>query len=198
MQNIPNTTNTIQLQTALNISFNEKLLNSLLKTKQLQQQAKFRGIPISNHQKRFTTEEIRKLIYKYDNNITHMTDAEKEQYAKIDAMKKADAIKACKLQKIPGTKTTTPKTNESLDEETIYDDAPRETTVLQTNQKEDYRLRGPHNLDLKYMGIFHYTTDVTRILLPQYARNNTTQLKRWNVQNAKRKFPNPHKTKILF
>ena len=56
MQNIPNATNTpekkkrnaIQLQTTLNITFDEKLLNSL-KAKQLQQQAKFREIPITNH-----------------------------------------------------------------------------------------------------------------------------------------------------
>ena len=108
MQNIPNTTNTPKkTSTALNITFDEKLLNSL-KAKQLQQQAKFRGIPICNHHKHFAKQEIQKLIYTYDNNITHMTDAEKEQYAKIDAMKKADTIKACKLQKIPETSNATP------------------------------------------------------------------------------------------
>ena len=89
MQNMPNATNSpkkikrakppkkkqnaIQLQTALNITFDEKVLNSL-KAKQLEQQAKFRGIPLSNRQKHFTTEEIRKFIYKYDTNITHMTN----------------------------------------------------------------------------------------------------------------------------
>ena len=76
--------------------------------KLLQQQAKRRGIATSYCQKRFAADAIRNSIYKYDENISNMTDKQEEVRANLDAMGATDTPRAYKQRNIPATSRAAP------------------------------------------------------------------------------------------